>query len=708
MEALKLINIKQPILLLKTLSDGNLGIIDAQNSLRILSCDTYALLGGFKTNIHHERLIGSHVDVSLNGEFSMSTIPGTDQAALFSIPQKALIRKLGRHRGEVESVAIDPNSRYCVTCGQDGKAFVWVLKTGRLAFTMPPHADFITTAVFNENGQWIATGSYDRCIHVLNLGTMKQPIKLRAHSSAVTKIVFLPGSKLLSADKEGGLIVWDIAKGQLIKRLTRMNDGVSAMSVSSDGRFVCVGTKLGYVALYDMERLEAVTQRFIKESESVISLAFVEKPYRIAVGTSEGNVRIYALFGNEEEYMNLLRERNYKAFYAALENNPMLVYSKAYGAVERIWSDLLLKARAFLETNQRDKAKEVFSLFSGIPKKAGIITQMLRDYEKFAQFKANVMEERYALAYALAAQYPAFKDSDLYRAMEEKWHKAFARAQEVIMGQSGEEQARVILSPYRGVSAKTAFIQQLFQERRMYEYFKKVIAQRDYAKVFDLVKHHPFLKEFAEYRAVLEAADKLYIQTHKAYEAGDYTTAQNGCDILSSFPDYAQEAQKIAETIKAKRLFVNAITAGNLSNAYMHLNTFGFLYDTPEAQELERQWYRSVDEAQRYAAKGDVRAIMEVFEPYRTVRDKYAAIGAVVAQGYCVQLEAKIAASSPQNPVEAGIRRYVSMFGIDEGIIEVIHYFKKHYESPLDPETLQQGSLETWTPLMRLDDITAP
>lgn len=706
MELLKLFNIKQPILLLKTLSNGDLGMIDASNSLRIASSDTYKLVSGFKTNIQHERFFGSHVDISFNAAYSCSVIPGTNQAALFSIPGKALVHKLGRHKGEIESVAIDPNNRYCVTCGQDGKASVWVIKTGRLAFVMPPHVDYITTVAFNEKGQWIATGSFDRTIHVLNLGIMKQPILLRGHGSVIIKIIFLPEGKLLSVDKEGGLIIWDFHSGQIIKRLTKMNDEVCSMCVSSDNRFAFVGTKLGYVGLYDLLSLEPVTQRYIKENEPVSSLAFMRDPYRLAVGTSGGNVRIYSLFGNEEEYMAQLRDRQYKTFYNELNTNPILQYSKAYEAVERIWDDVVNKARELLDKNERAKAKELLDLFAGIPQKNAFVLQLLRDYEKYAQFKTNVQEERFALAYSLANQCPAFKDTELYRSMETRWQKAFAKAQELIMGPNGEEQARAALSQYRGISSKTVLIQQLFEKRRMYEYFKRVIMQRDYVKFFDLVKRHPFLKEFAEYTAVLEYADKLYIQTSRAYAAGDYAAAQNGCDILVAFPDYSQEMHKMSETIKVKHLFLNAVATNNTVNAFSYLASFPFLYEIPEAQELEQQWNHAVDEAQTYAAKGEPKETLAAFDAYRTVREKYAAIGVVMEQAYCVQLEHKIALRAPLKAIENGIRHYVRIFGIDEGIRSVWHYFKQEYESSLDLESLQQGSLESWTPLMRIDDIT--
>lgn len=706
MEALKSFNIKSPILLLKTLANGNLALIDADNALRIIDASKYSVVGGFKTNVKHDRLLGSHVDITPDGEYTISVIPGSNKAALFSVSKKELLYKIGRHQGDIESVGIDPNGRYCVTCGQDGKAFVWVLKTARLAFTMPPHADFITTIAFNDSGQWIATGSFDRSINLLNMATMKQPLKLRGHNSVIVKIVFLPEVKLLSVDKEGGLIVWDIRNGKIVKRMTKMNDDVTCMTLSKDKRFLFVGTKLGYIGLYDLLSMELVKQRYLKESEAVSSVAFLEDPFRLAVGTSEGNVRIYALFGDEEQYMKMLRERQYKAFYDALEENPILTYSKPYEAVERIWSDVLTRARILLEKSEKNKAKELFDLFTGIPQKNGLITQILKSYEKYAQFQTYVQEGRYPLAYSMAKQYPAFQDSEPYRKMELRWKKLFAKAQELILTPNGDDQARTLLAPYRGISDKTVLIQQLFEQRRMYEFLKKVLAKRDFVKFFDLIKMHPFLKEFNEYSAIMDYADKLYIQAQKGYSSGEYSIAQKACEILASFPDYAQEAQELMETIKVKHLFYDAIASNNLSNAFSYLSSYPLLYETPEAQILEHEWNKIVDKAQRYAAKGLAQETLDVFEPYRNIRDKYTAMASVMGQVYCVQIEQKLRQKAPQNVIEKGIHRYIEIFGIDEGIMTLYEYLKTRYDTQLDPEMLKQGSYESWTPLMKIEDIT--
>ena len=707
MEVLKLFNIKAPILMLKALNDGKIGVIDSLNSLRIIDLTNYAVVGGFKSSIVHERFIGSHVDMTSDGKFSISIIPGSNNAALFNVPDKELLFKVGRHQGEIESVGIDPNGRYCVTCGQDGKSFAWVLKTDRLAFSMPPHADFVSTVAFSDNGQWIATGSYDRTINLLNMAIMKHPIKLRGHNSTIVKMIFLPEAKLLSVEKEGTLIVWDMRNGKVIKRLPKMNDEVTSMTISLDKRFAFVGTKLGYVGLYDLQIMDQISQRYIKESESITSLAFVDTPFRLAIGTVEGNIRFYSLFGDEAQLYKMLREGQYKLFYDALESNPMLFYSKPYEAAERIWADVLEKARFLLEKNDRQKAKEILSLFTGIPKKNALINQMLSAYEKYTQFQNYVQEGRFPLAYSMAKQFPAFKDSEPYRKMEMRWKKLFFKAQELILTQNGDDQARQLLAPYRGISEKTILIQQLFEQRKMYEYMKKILVARDFVKFFELIKMHPFLKEFSEYTAIMDYADKLYVQAQKGYLQGDYANARKACEILKSFPDYSAEAQEMADTIRVKHLFYDAITSNNLSNAFGYLSSYPLLYETPEAQVLERQWNNLVDQAQKFASKGLAQETLSVFEPYFGITDKFTAMAGVVAQAYCVQLEDKVHMKAPQDIVERGIRHYVGLFGIDEGIMSVFDYFKNVYTSKLDLDVLKQGSFETWMPSMRINDITA-
>ncbi|HEX5710942.1 MAG TPA: hypothetical protein VFX68_06305 [Sulfuricurvum sp.] len=707
MDALKLINIKSPILQLKTLASGALAVIDAQTTLRIFSADDYKIIDGFKCNVLHERLSSSVTDIASKGNYFISIISKTDKAALFSIENKELLYKLGRHQGEIESVAIDPNSRYCVTGGQDGKVFLWAIKTAKLAFSISAHSDYVTSIVFNDNGQWIATGSFDRTVNVLNLATMKKPLKLIGHTSVVVGMVFLPKSRLLSADKEGGLVVWDISSGKVFKRLPKMNDRINVMCISCDKRFVFIGTKLGYIGLYDMQSMELIKHRYLKENEEIISMTFIEKDFRLAVGTVQGNIKIYSLLGDQEAYVDLIQHQEYKAFYHLLEENPILYYSKSYELVEKIWADIFSKARLHLEKGEKAKAKELFDPFMGTSQKNALILHVLRDYEKYAQFQISAQEGRFPLAYSLAKQYPIFKDSQLYLKMETHWKHLFAKTQEIILGADGEEQARILLAPYRGISEKTALIQQLFADKRLYDYFKKVIASQNFLKFNELVKNHPFLKEFDEYPAVMEYADKLYVQALKSHTSGDLIAAKKASEILVFFPDYSKEATQLLETIKVKQLFFDALASKNYINAFSYLSSYPLLYEMPEARQLEAHWNKVLDASLRFALKGDVEGLRKEFGFYLPIAAKYVSMGSVFAQCYSVQLEQKLYSQASAAELENGIRNYVQMFGADEYIKYFFNLFKHEYTTTMNLKMLKQGSLESWMPSMLLNDITS-
>jgi hypothetical protein len=706
MKVAKILYFKQPILYLKGLNEGKIGAIDTQNAVRVIDGSTYEVLDGFKTNLLHERHYSNCMDMTPDGELTVATIPDSSEAAIFSLSKRALVYKVSRHHGEIESVGIDPNGRYFVTCGQDGKVFAWVLKTSRFAFALPTHSDYVSVVAFSDNGQWIATGSHDHTINLLNIAMMNQPLKLRGHGSPIVKIIFLPDAKLLSVERDGGLILWDIAGGKVIKRLSKMNDDVTSMCISQSKRFVFVTTKLGYVGLYDMETMEQITHRYLKESESITSIVFLNNPIRLAIGTLEGNIRIYSLLGDEQYHLAMLNDGIYKPFYDALDENPMLYYSKAHELAEKIWNDTVEKGEKYLEKNERQKAKEIFKPFESIAKKNALISQIFHSYEKYEQFEHSIKEGRLPIAYSLAKQFPVFQTTELYRTMEIKWKKLFFKAQELILSPNGEEKARDLLSPYRGISEKTLLIQQLFEDRKMYIYFKKTLSQHDYVKFFTLIKKYPFLKEFPEYTQVMEYSEKLYMQAKRAYGKGEYSTVRKACEILISFPEYTAEAQEMDNTIRIKHLFYDAIASNNLSNAFTYLSAYPLLYETPEAQKLERQWNDAVDKAQRFAAKANPRDTLGVFEPYFGIKPKYTAMAAVVAQAYCAQLEQKIRHGEPLATVESGIRQYVAIFGADEGIIGIVELLKKVSQSTIDLSVLRKGSFESWTPSIKIDDIT--
>jgi WD40 repeat protein len=705
MEAIKVFNIKRVVLLLKTLKNGHLAVIDNHTALRLYDTDDYSVIGGFKTNITQTRTIGNFVDVVENGTFSAAIIPDSGKAALFSVAKKGVLYKVGRHQGQIESLAIDPNARYLVTGGEDGKTFAWALKTARLAFTMPPHSDYVTSISFSDNGQFIATGSYDKTIHLLNIATMKPALKLRAHGSAIIKMLFLTRMRLVSADKEGGLIVWDIQKGKVLLRLKKMNDDITCMVLSADKKFLFVGTKLGYVSLYETKTYEQLKQRYMKISESITSLGFIEKGYRLAIGTVDGNVNIFSLLGNEEFLNELLEKREYQKFYAEVEDNPIISYSDAYKSLEATWDKTLKHAKVFMEKGDEKSTNAIFSPFINVPKKRTFITSFMANFTKFTQFKTYIQQQKYPLAYSMAQQFPEFKETKIFKQLELRWKKLFAQAQKLILQKGGEDQARKLLAPFRGISDKTQLMQQLFTQQKMYLYFKKLVATREFKKVFEVIKNHPFLIEFSEYDTLLQYANTVYIKSQESFAKREYAKAQKMCEILFDFPDFAEEAREMAEAIKAYRLFYDATKSENYANAFAYMSSYPLLYETSEGERLEKLWNIQVDIALKYASKGDAMGVKEAIEDYLNIDAKKEAIAKLFAQCYIRQLETLLKETTDPLLIKRGVKRYVEIFGLDDLIQMYYANVAKKFGDIFNLEEFSQGKIENFNSAYIVENI---
>ncbi len=705
MDVLHVSNIKVPILQLKVLSNEKLAVIDENSTLRIMDINSYKVIGGFKTNIKQERIFSNHVDISLDMSISAIAMPATNKVALFSVDKKTLLYKTGRHQGPVESLCIDPSCKYILTGGEDGKIFAYNIKTSKIAFVLPPHSDYVSAIAFSNNSQWVATASYDKSINLVNLATMKNPQKLRGHSSAVIKLSFLSKSRLLTCDKEGGLIIWDIKTAKIIKRLTKMNDTITAIGLSDNSHFLFVGSKLGYVALYDLESYELLKQRFLKESSAISAIAFHKNGFKLSVANLDSEIKFYPLLGDEKRLSELIADNNYANFYKEVDENPILLYSEAYKEAENTFNTQFENATKLLEASHKNEAEKLLKDFMKVPSKMSLINGLIRDFQQFQAFLNYVSAQKFPLAYSLANQHPSFKNSKQYKALEKHWSKLFAQAQKMISEKGAIDQARELLAPFRGISEKTLHTQELFNNHKKYEYMKKLIGQKNFKKLFELIKLHPFLTEFSEYDKVLDYADSLYIKAQLAYEEKDFHKAESYAKVLLSFDMYKDDVNEMLENIAVEYRFNDALDANELEKAFSLLEQYPILYETKRAQELELKWNKQVEKAYVFAAKGDVVSVDRELDDYMLINAKYIAIATIYQQCYIAQLEKAIIAKADIKAIEDGMRRYIGMFGLDELIAYFFEQFKRRYPTEFELDKQKAGNLMTWNPTQIISHI---
>lgn len=698
--------INNAVILLKIVEDGRLVVVDNETTIRFMKAESLGVIDGFKVNIKHQYYKASPISFSNDGDYFSVLTADRQESRLYNTKTKKLITEVNRHQGEVSCTGIDPLNRYMFSCGDDGKTFAIDIKSGKLVFTLPVHVDTVNDIAFSENGNWVATCSYDRKISIFSLVTMTAKTKLKAHAAAIIKMKFLQGNRLVSVDKNASVIIWDMYKGKVIECLQGVHDEVREITTSKDDEFLFLGTALGYILVYDLKTYELLSPKYIKIASPITALEFNKENNQLIIGTDDGFIMLYDIYEDQDRLKEMLKNKQFDSIQREAEQNPVLAYTQIYNLVSNLWENALEKAKIALQNEDKEKALLLLNSFKSIPSKNKIIQKTIADYAEFSKFAKLAKEGKLALAYSLANTHPAYKDSKLYKALEDRWKKVFMQAQKYILDPKGIEKAKEVLKAYRGISEKTKLIQDLLTQGEVYKRFRTAIGQKDFAICFELIKQHKFLKEFPQYEVLMNYADTLYIKSQEYLSKNNTNAAIKMLRVLSVFDDFKEEVNILMHEIEVKQKFFSAVESEDYNKAYELMSQVEDLQETPEGQELQMKWYDNLAKANAYAVNGDALNAKKALAKYLKMSTKTTAIATVFAWCYMVQLEDNARDGASQIALEKGIKNYMLHFGLQEQIESFFLLFKEKYPSTkLNLEHLTQGSISMWRPSMIVASI---
>ncbi|MEA1982325.1 MAG: hypothetical protein U9N39_02175 [Campylobacterota bacterium] len=698
--------LKKPIVLLRMLDDGRVLVVDNETTIRYLKRDDLSTINGFKVNIHHQRYKTHVVAFSNDGDYFATLSATCKESKLYNAKTKKLITEIDRHQGEASTVGIDPLNRYMFSCGDDGKTFAIDIKSGQLVFTLPVHVDTVNDIAFSQNGNWVATASYDRKISIFSLVTMSPKEKLRGHGAPIMKLRFLEKNRLISIDKNSSAIIWNVYTGKIIERLRGIHDDITHMTTSKDDQFLFLGTVLGYIIVYDLNTYEILSSKYIKISSPITALEFDKITHMLYIGTEDGFLMTYDIYEGESEISELLKNRKLDDIQIVKDANPILAYTQIYSLVSNLWERTLEKAKIALENGDKKKAILLFNAFKNIPSKNKIMQKVITDYAEFDKFRAFAMQGKLTLAYGLANNFPIYQETKLYRNLEKRWKKVFIQAQKYVLDPKGIDKAKEILSQYRGISSKTKLIQEILSKAEVYKRFRAAIGQKDFAICFELIKQHSFLKELPEYGTLMKYADTLYIKSQQFLENQDTHSAIKMLRVLSVFDGYKEEVREMMLEIETRQKFFSAIENEDVISAYNLMAISETLENTREGKKLQEDWLEAQKQANLFAMEGDAKGVSKALYDYIKIKSKSTAIATVFAWCYMVQLEDRARDNAQQSEIENGIKNFVINFGTQENIENFYALFKEKYpSSKLTLEHLHQGSMSMWRSSMLVDSI---
>jgi uncharacterized delta-60 repeat protein len=201
-------------------------------------------------------------------------------------------RSVTAFEGPVTCLAFSPDGRYLAAGSTDDNMWVIETATGR-KISKIEFVSSVITVCFSPDGRFIAVGSWDDTARVVETATGKE-ISQTKFGDSVTAVCFSPDGRFIAAgsdDKTACVI--EAASGRVINT-TELADVVTLVSFSPDGRFLAVGAG-SYGKKSETRVIETTAGREISKTEFgdvVTSLTYSPDGRFIAAGSWDNSTRV--------------------------------------------------------------------------------------------------------------------------------------------------------------------------------------------------------------------------------------------------------------------------------------------------------------------------------------------------------------------------------------------------------------------------------
>ena len=697
MKITKQFDLKNAVHTLQLLNDGKLASLDINNSFRIFNLDEYKLIDGFKNKLSQNVPYVNNMAISPDGIHLSFYNKETKEVTIFNSNTRKFRHSIMSHPGGVETVTFTHDSKYLITGGLEGRLYMWSVETGKKVDTLSHHSDAVLAISSNDTGRWVATAGYDKVIKVFNRSFRKNHYKLISHQTAVTTVSFLSGQRLLSTDKEGTILIWDIVKSSVILRLPKFDSHITAVCIDKEEDFLFVAGIGGMVGLYHLKEERLLKIDFLKQLAGVTQMQYCDERNLLIFGLSNGHIPIYELNRERHEFSELMQQKDFHGCYTMVDENPLLCYAEEYGALEQLFERAYEHAKNLLRADKTAEAKELLKNFTASSEKRLIVQKLFNDFTLFSTFSNSVRNKKYMNAYSLAAEYPTLKETPEYEKMENEWHKVLMVVRKIINEKSSEEKIKQLFRPFMGVPGKNLIIKTLYSNRNVYILFRKHLKEKDYFNAFKLVSGHPFIEELEEYENLLNIGEMFHDKAVETFNDGGYYDSVKLCDTLMYFPAQKEFAESLKHKANIYAETMQYYAEKKFSAVYNMLEEHPYLEDAKIAVDIEENFLTYYEKAENYAAVGNVAAVQKVMEKFAKIKSKQPSIFHLVKIAYWAQIEQAAKAKVVDSKLQKAFAAYERFFGYDSMLEDLLSGIQQYRNLKVDFSTQQskeyRGSL---------------
>jgi hypothetical protein len=238
--------------------------------------------------VTHTAHLGAITGLAASPWAPLVAVGGQKQVLLFQADTLALLGILPFTEGQPVDLKFSRNGKLLLAGGgkgaQSGAVLVWDVINGKRLMTLGKEYDTILAADIRPDQSQVALGRPGRLIKILSTRSGEVEHKIKKHTEWVTALGFSPsGQMLASADRNGGISLWDPDSGQELFSLPGHKAAVTALSWRSDSKFVASASEDGTVKLWDPQEGKLI-KSWTAHAGGALDVSYVQDGHLVSCG----------------------------------------------------------------------------------------------------------------------------------------------------------------------------------------------------------------------------------------------------------------------------------------------------------------------------------------------------------------------------------------------------------------------------------------